>query len=152
MFKGDYWNFGLKKQRKDKDILNVIGGRRNGDGLDPREEQKADLAKRRRGKTDYSVLRLAGQIKKVLDGSLAMAENPVLDAFAVSAVEPSGSDAMFIVQVFSTDPAAEYAPREVQAILNSMKGYLRTEVAQAVHRKNAPDLRFEVLPPHVQPY
>ena len=56
-----------------------------------------------------------------------------------------------MVQVYSTDPAADYDPREIKKALDTLKPKFRSEVARDVTRKNAPDLKFDVLPPGVQP-
>ena len=57
----------------------------------------------------------------------------------------------FTVQVYSTDPSADYDPHQIGKLLNTIKPGLRAEVAQAINRKNAPNFTFDVLPPHVQP-
>ena len=122
-----------------------------GDGVDPREEKKRWTRSLATGKRDYSALRLARQIRDVLDLVLLQWGSPLLASFAVGAVEPSPTGGPFVVQVYSTDPAADYDPREIKKALDTLKPKFRSEVAQDVTRKNAPDLKFDVLPPGVQP-
>ena len=122
-----------------------------GDGVDPREDKKRRTRSLAAGKRDYSALRLARQIRDVLDLVLLQCGSPLLASFAVGAVEPSPTGGPFVVQVYSTDPAADYDPREIKRALDTLKPKFRSEVAQDVTRKNAPDLKFDVLPPGVQP-
>jgi hypothetical protein len=129
----------------------VADGLTEGDGVDPREEKKARLARTAAGKRDYAVLRLASQIRDILDLALPASGHPLLASMVVGAVEPSSTGATYVVQVYSADHAADYDPREVKAALDQMKPRLRAEVAKEVTRKNAPDFKFDVLPPRVQP-
>ena len=48
-------------------------------------------------------------------------------------------------------PSADYDPAEIKSALDSVKPRLRAEIAKEVTRKNAPDFKFDVLPPRVQP-
>jgi ribosome-binding factor A len=122
-----------------------------GDGIDPKEEKRQRIRSAAAGKRDYSALRLASQIRDVLDLVLLQCGDPLLASLAVGAVEPSLTGGSFVVQVYSTDPAAEYDPREIKKTLDMLKPEFRSEVAKEVTRKNAPNLKFDVLPPGVQP-
>ena len=104
-----------------------------------------------RGKPNYAALRLGEQIHNTLVDALSQSPDSLLASFSVGAVEPSISGTTFIAQVYSIDPSLEYDIDEVKALLKASKPKLRSEVASAVSRKKAPDFRFEVLPPHVQP-
>jgi len=123
----------------------------DGDGVDPKEEKRQRIRSVAAGKRDYSALRLASQIRDVLDLVLLQCGNPLLASLAVGAVEPSATGGNFVVQVYSTDPAADYDPREIKSILDTLKPKFRSEVAHEVTRKVAPNLKFDVLPPGVQP-
>ena len=132
------------------DTGRVIAELRDGDGVDPRAEKRKRKSLGRLGRRDYSDLRLASQIGDTLGLLLAQCGNPLITSLAVGAVEPTVKGTMFVVQVYSTDPAAEYDPREVREALNAMKPGLRAAVAREVTRKAAPDFKFEVLPLCVQ--
>ena len=121
------------------------------DGVDPKEEKKRRMRSVATGKRDYSTLRLASQIHDVLDLALQQCGNLLLASLAVGTVEPSPNGGSFVVQVYSTDPAADYNPREIKRTLDTLKPKFRSEVAKDVIRKHAPDLKFDVLPPGVQP-
>ena len=121
------------------------------DGVDPKEEKKRRMRSAATGKRDYSTLRLASQIHDILDLVLQQRGDLPLASLAVGTVEPSSNGGNFVVQVYSTDPAAEYDPREIKRTLDALKSRFRSEVAKEVIRKHAPDFKFDVLPPGVQP-
>ncbi|MFO0593071.1 MAG: hypothetical protein U0441_36350 [Polyangiaceae bacterium] len=64
----------------------------------------------------------------------------------IEAVEPA-PDASRLAVIVRCPPDAE--PPKIEESLARMAGLLRTEVAQAITRKRAPTLHFEVLPPDV---
>jgi ribosome-binding factor A len=122
---------------------------REGDGIDPREEQKRRLASRRRAKPDHAAERLGQEMKETL--SVSLPDDSRLEGFAVGSVLSTGKGNCFVVQVYCTDPSRTFAPESIQKILQENKGNLRAEVAQGIHRKRVPELKFEVLPPGVSP-
>ncbi|MGA2507068.1 MAG: hypothetical protein ABSF80_06310 [Chitinispirillaceae bacterium] len=121
-----------------------------GDGIDPRDEKKHRIgsAKNKRG---YAAYRLASQIRDVLNLEIPHSGNQILNSFIVGHVEPYGIGSNFVVQVYSTDHTTEYDPHEIKDALDNLKSRLRREVAKNVTRKKAPDFKFDVLPPRVQP-
>lgn len=122
---------------------------REGDGIDPREEQKRRLANRRRTKPDHAAERLGQEMKETL--AVSLPDDSRLEGFAVGSVFSTGKGNCFVVQVFCTDPNRIFAPESIQKILQENKGILRAEVAQGIHRKRVPELKFEVLPPGLSP-
>ncbi|MEO2046341.1 MAG: hypothetical protein ABGX16_07190 [Pirellulales bacterium] len=132
-------------------LESLVGEVREGDGVDPRYEKKSQQMKTLRGKPNYAALRLGEQIHDTLVETLGQSEDSLLASFSVGSVEPSISGGVYVVQVYSNDPALEYDTDEVKSLLQALKPALRSEVARAVSRRKAPDFRFEVLPPHVQP-
>lgn len=123
---------------------------REGDGVDPRIEKKREKRVSAQ-KSDYSALRLASQIRSILDLLIPQSGHPLLSSIVVGTVEPYAKGSNFVVQVYSTDTAADYDPLEIKAALDSLKSFLRTEVAKDITRKKVPELKFDVLPPHVLP-
>lgn len=123
---------------------------REGDGVDPRIEKKREKRFSAQ-KSDYSALRLASQIRNILDLLIPQSGHPLLASIVVGTVEPYAKGSNFVVQVYSTDTAADYDPNEIKAALDGLKSRLRTEVAKDITRKKAPELKFDVLPPHVLP-
>lgn len=87
---------------------------------------------------------LCRQAREALGEALATLDDGVLMDVWVAAVEPApdGSRLAVIVQA-PRDAALE----DVRERLDRVAGYLRAEVAGAIHRKRAPTLVFQVLPP-----
>lgn len=87
---------------------------------------------------------LCRQAREALSEALATLDDGVLMDVWVAAVEPApdGSRLAVIVQAPRDAPLDE-----VRARLDRVAGYLRAEVAGAIHRKRAPTLVFQVLPP-----
>ena len=121
------------------------------DGFVPKEEKRRRTRSAATGKRDYSAFRLASQIREGLDLALLQCGNPLLASLAVGAVEPSPTGGSFIVQVYSTDPTADYDPREIKKTLDMLKPKFRFEVAKEVTRKNAPNLKFDSCHPESSP-
>lgn len=140
----------MMKLRKSLEVDGVVAEPREGDGVDPREEKKK-AGRTPRDKRNYATLRLASQIRDTLDLVIPQCGDPDLVSFAVGTVEPSAKGTTFVVQVYSTDHSADYDPRAVKEALEAVRPRLRAEVAKEVTRKNAPEFKFDVLPPRVQP-
>lgn len=103
------------------------------DGLDSHE-----IAKRHRD-TDRKTLRhrrLGGQIARALRLALGTSGDPVLQDVWVVGCAPDPDASRFRVDVrYDGD-------EDVLGHLRGARTWLRTEVAHAIHRKKAPDLRF----------
>ena len=70
-------------------------------------------------------------------------ENAALQGLWVNAVFPEPGGNALVVEVIVDDPTRL---RDVMRALDSARGYMRSEVAHAIHRKRAPHLRFIALP------
>ncbi len=112
---------------------------REDDGVDPREfkkrEQKRNYARRDR--------QLCAEVRRCLD--LVLPEIMIQSGISVCEVlsvnpAPDISRLMVVVGVDVEHLAV------ASQVLGLLKGRIRTDVAQAVHRKKAPDLSFEVVP------
>jgi len=134
----------------DRSFDSVIDELGEGDGIDPREEKK-QRSRSSSKKRDNSTVRLAGEIRNILDMEIPHCGHPLLASFLVATVEPYGVGTNFVVQVYSTDSSLKYDPDEVKSALTEMKPKLRMEVVRTINRKKAPDFKFDVLPPGVQP-
>jgi ribosome-binding factor A len=129
----------------------IVAELTEGDGIDPKEEKRSLRRGEISGKPNYAILRLASQIRDALDLAIPQSGHPLLVSFVVGSVEPSTTGKTFVAQVYSTDSSADYDPAEIKSALDSVKPRLRAEIAKEVTRKNAPDFKFDVLPPRVQP-
>ena len=138
--------------RRERSLSGLSRERGDLDGVDPRDEKRKRDNHSRRDKPDYSILRLAGEVASTLSQVLPLTGDPLLIPFGIASVLPQSRGLHFLVQVYSTDPGLNYDPAEILNALQRAKPYFRQEVAQDVSRKYAPDFRFQVLPPGVQPH
>lgn len=81
-------------------------------------------------------------MQQALSLALASSADPRLDDALLLDVRVSPGAGPLVVLVSA--PPASLA--SVEAALEAAHGHLRSEVAQAIHRKRAPDLTFAVVP------
>ncbi len=124
---------------------------RDGDGVPIGDERVRKNEARRREKPNYAEERLGREVFDTLSQAISLPADSRLSAFAVCNVAPTGKGSNYIVQVYCIDPQMDYRPEEIKAILQESKGALRAEIAAHINRKKVPDLKFDVLPPSVQP-
>lgn len=114
-----------------------------GDGIDPRldsREQPHQVKNRK-------ALQLCSQVAETLTLVLAgECDDDLLRDLLVEAVTPFPTSARLLVTLRPTVSAAAATPVEVAGRLEGVRARLRAEVAQAIHRRKAPDLVFRVLP------
>ena len=88
-------------------------------------------------------MRLCRQVAEALSCALATAVDDRLWSLSVLAVEPLCGTSHLRVVLAAGDGDASADERA----LEGARGYLRSEVAQEIHRKRVPDLHFVVVPP-----
>ncbi len=115
------------------------------DGMAPHELEKLERTPRTPSP------RLGGQIQRALSLALATSSDPRLSTLWVAAARPDPDATRFRVEVQILDPDLQEHPREIEACLRAASGWLRTEVAQSICRKKAPELIFVCVPPEVAP-
>lgn len=96
---------------------------------------------------DHKLAQLCAQVEEALDCALAASNDPVLRNLCVAAVTPRRGSACLEVAVTSTDEShasSEFPADTLLKHLERAKGYLRFEMAAAIHRKRAPELVFTV--------
>jgi ribosome-binding factor A len=120
---------------------------REGDGLNPRDEAKLKLRRSRNllpGEEFHQQERLACQIRTAVDFALQAASSPILNALTVhNVVRQKGT---IVVVLLPRDASQPVDIVQSAAALKRAEGMLRREVAAAITRKEAPNLRFIVLP------
>lgn len=97
-------------------------------------------------KTDPALDRLCKRVAEVIDTRLTAANEPALEECRVASVQPISGVRVLLVslapqsgdQKFEANQAADAAARAAS--------YFRAEVAAALNRKHAPQLRFVVVP------
>ena len=108
------------------------------DGLDPREYFKSAY----NGRNNRKALQLCRQAERALRYALSNAHDEVLRDLVVEYVQPAPNASHLLVMVTCADPQVS-----VPQILNRLgkaTGYLRTELAAAIHRRRTPQLSFQV--------
>jgi ribosome-binding factor A len=96
-----------------------------------------------RGRPDRRARQLCRQVREHLELALGELDDPELDGIALLAVEqePGGRTLRADVLV----PAGRDLAR-VHARLDGVRGWLRSEIAAAIHRKRTPELGFSLIP------
>ncbi len=123
-----------------KDLLSGTAEVGPGDGLDPRLDRRGQDGRELGRKT----LQLCGQVATTLQGLLPSCGDDVLRDLEVIGVTPAGSGRL-LVTVGPAPSAQVLAEAIILEHLARAHGWLRNEVATAVHRRKAPDLVFRVL-------
>jgi ribosome-binding factor A len=85
---------------------------------------------------------LCAQVREALLAALAVCADPVVQAATVGAVQPAPHTGRLLVAVFAPPDVGRDA---VAAGMQRVAGWLRTEVARAIHRRYAPELVFVVF-------
>jgi ribosome-binding factor A len=111
------------------------------DGTDPKEfhAKPWDSAKA----AGRKALQLCGQVKDALHAALGGCADDVLRGLDVVRVEPAPHSGRLKVVLAVADGGAD--PATAADHLQRAAGFLRGEVANAVHRRYAPELVWEVI-------
>ncbi len=97
-------------------------------------------------RADRKERQLCRQVQEAVGEALSTIDDDVLLEVWVSGVTPAPDASRLAVLIRAPDDAD---PERIRERLARVSGYLRTEVAQAITRKRAPTLTFEILPPGV---
>lgn len=95
-------------------------------------------------RTERKERQLCRQVHEALGEALATVGDPALWDVWIESVEPA-PDASRLAVIVRCPPDSD--PSHIEERLARVAGRLRTEVAQAITRKRAPTLHYEVLPP-----
>ncbi len=87
---------------------------------------------------------LCAQVREVVNLTLAEASIENLASAWCPEVRPAPSSQRLMV-VVEVGPGDD--PDEVRALLQRLSGHFRAEVAAAIHRRNTPELFFQVVLP-----
>jgi ribosome-binding factor A len=133
--------FKKSSRREFASFCNEIGPE---DGTDP----KTFFQKSSRRRINRKALQLCGQIARTLSQVLAWESgDDRLRNLMVTAVEPAPDDSRVLVTVVLETAELTLSPGEVLELLRSCRGWLRSEIGAAIHRKRVPELAFRVLGP-----
>lgn len=110
------------------------------DGIDPRIlKRKQERQAQKDGKT--RALQLCSQIAQAINLCLSSSSDAVLSQLVVTGVEPA-PDISRVRVVVANQPGTEVHPEVALDHLQQASGWLRSEVAEAIHRKKTPGLTF----------
>ena len=113
------------------------------DGSDPRLFFRKDGDRKPKR---HKARQLAKQVGEILGGLLAgSTTDPVLNGLTVVGVEPAPDASTLLVTVARAISSDPIPPGEILAHLGRAAGWLRSEVAQAITRKKAPMLVYQVV-------
>ncbi len=109
------------------------------DGIDPR-----DFFRKPSGKVpNRKALQLCGQVADTLNVVFAGCADATLRALVVRAVEPAPNSSRLLVTL-APAPSADVDVQSAAVRLRHAAGWLRCEVAAAIHRRRTPELIFRV--------
>jgi tRNA-splicing ligase RtcB len=119
----------------------VVDDLREGDGVDPRYEQRETGSNSAR----VSDLRLATQIAHALSMVLSESHEPTVSALRVDNVKRIGRGGTFSVRLVADNGVPDFDVDAARRGVAAIAGRLRAEVTGAIRRKYAPSLRFEIM-------
>ena len=115
-----------------KPLRKLADCHRDGDGLDPKYDRDGPSKVENR-----KCLQLCGQAQEALTLALADCRDNSLTGCTVLSVEPWPDSSRLLVTVVPNDDNTLPA-------LEGAKGWLRSQIAQAIHRRKTPDLVFKL--------
>lgn len=95
---------------------------------------------------DHKLEQLCSQVFEVVSSAFAELRDEVLANLTVVEVRP-GPDASRLVVLLTQmgEPQAGTGVDDIMVRLERVRGFLRSEVASAIHRKRTPELRFQLV-------
>lgn len=97
-------------------------------------------------KSDPSLDRLCKRVAEVVDTRLTACNEPVLDECRVASVQPISGVRVLLVSLAPLDLNCSFDVTKAAEAAARATTYLRAEVAAALRRKQAPQLRFAIVP------
>ena len=122
-----------------KDLLSSCSAVGPEDGTDPRDWKRAEEQGVKNRKAIQLCAQVADTLRLVLAGECA---DDVLRELVVESVVPASNSSQLLVTV-----SGHVEPVRALEHLKRASGWLRSEVAAAIHRRRTPRLSFRVLPP-----
>ena len=130
-----------KRRRKADEFRHLTDEIAPEDGTDPKDfHAKPWNAPKQAGRKSKQ---LCAQVRHALEGALAAAGDPVIQAVSVVGVEPAPHSGRLRVLVGAPPDVDASSASEAFA---RAAGFLRSEVAAAISRRYAPELLFELVP------
>ncbi len=107
---------------------------------------KDELSTGRGRVAETKTIQLARQVEEALCCAFASSTSAHLRDLIVVAVQPVRGVALLRVLVTTEGEEETHCYEDVRDALARARGYLRGEVARAIHRKRVPSLEFAIVP------
>lgn len=114
------------------------------DGQDPKQFFDRRTWNEQARKAGRKALQLCEQVKTSLHGILAACADDVVRDLLVLAVEPAPHTGRLRIAVAVAPTADAVSRDEALSRLYAVGGWVRSEVASAIHRRKAPELVWDV--------
>lgn len=135
-------------------MLSVCGEITEDDGVDPRELARARMlqhqprrvsAKSSPSEPSRKAKQLSRQVAETIDSLLSgEVRDPLLSSLRVVSAVPAPDSSRFLVELSPRVTGESIDPSAALRHLRQLSGWLRTEVARSITRRNAPTLVFQV--------
>jgi ribosome-binding factor A len=129
-----------RRKRKADDLMNLAANLSHEDGSDPKEFHSKPWNAPKKGSRKGQ--QLCGQVKDALSIALPACADTVLQEIAIIGVEPAPHTGRLLVLV---GRPGDVERATILQALSRAAGFLRSEVAATISRRNAPELVFEVI-------
>lgn len=117
------------------------------DGIPPHIASKETNQHNHRRKPNHHVYQLCKQARQAIDAAIICdCGDPIFDDFTACWVDPAPGNSANLLVTFGMRDAGPERIQEAYERLNHVAPVLRMAVAQTICRKNAPQLRFQILP------
>ena len=133
---------GPRARTSPRALRDAVEELREGDGVDPRYERAEGAPHPAR----VGDLRLATRIARTLSMIFAGSSEPMVSALRVDKVEHVSRGGTFSVRLVPAEGVTDFDADAARKRVAGLAGRLRAEVSQAIRRKRAPYLRFEIMP------
>jgi ribosome-binding factor A len=131
----------MKKNPSRRQLLSSCTEIGQDDGVDPR----TFFRKSTRQRTNRKAVQLCAEVARTLSCLLGgESGDELLRSTVVESVQPAPDSTRVLVTVSIQAPAGTEIPRVLERLHHS-SGWLRSEVAAAIHRKRVPELVFRVV-------
>jgi ribosome-binding factor A len=133
-----------KKKPASEDLRSLCAEIREDDGIDPREFFREGKGRRR---VDRKTLQLCSQIADRLNYLFSSeCDDELLQCLQVASVAPAPDATQVLVTVYmSLPPQGDISSNDILRRLSAEAGRIRAEVAQAITRRRAPRLLFQLM-------
>jgi ribosome-binding factor A len=127
------------RKRPGCDLRGLCAQAHDDDGIDPRNDRRHNPEPRASRKD----MQLCKQVERALAAALeGECGDPILNQLDILGVEPAPNAGRLRVLVMARAGSPDVPGREILERLGHARGYLRSQLVGAIHRKRVPELIF----------